>query len=136
MTFHRIRRWSLFLAVVAFVCCLALTALRFLSERHDFWWQASLGHSIHALKIRGGLVSLYQIRQPARPGSPATTVGEIGIYYPIVLLALVTFIFLIDAFRRRNHVSGRCSVCGYDLRATPDRCPECGTTIHYRERPD
>jgi hypothetical protein len=48
------------------------------------------------------------------------------------LIVLVTLILPASRLRLgKRQVAGHCAKCYYDLRATPDRCPECG---HIPER--
>jgi hypothetical protein len=49
-------------------------------------------------------------------------------WYPLGTFALLPTARLVRWVRiRRRSSYGLCPSCGYDLRATPERCPECGS---------
>src|SRR5688572_23395667 len=59
---------------------------------------------------------------------------EHGVILPLWALAIVAAVLPIHraaafARARKRRRIGVCPSCGYDLRATPDRCPECGATL-------
>jgi hypothetical protein len=48
-------------------------------------------------------------------------------WFVVAILGVLPVLWFAER-RRTAHrrASNRCTVCGYDLRATPERCPECG----------
>jgi hypothetical protein len=70
---------------------------------------------------------------------PTSTFGNVGLVFGqwttrVPLYAVTAFFAVLPLFslirrarRRLAAKRGRCAACGYDLRATSERCPECGT---------
>jgi hypothetical protein len=70
--------------------------------------------------------------------SPFSTTNRVGTGPSIILfrcwkvllaLLILPAIWFVVRCRSNPGVSGLCAKCGYDLRATLDRCPECGTIL-------
>jgi len=79
----------------------------------------------HVYLDRAGLAYWRSDRDAAHQGhhgiAPVWFLAALTGVGPLVALSSVA-----RRWRRGRKRPGLCTACGYDLRATPDRCPECG----------
>ena len=123
------------------------------NERHDWQWSNSVGRAVRERRFFACRGNFLLMVVNTNRGAPCTGCSiywhwrVIGIqrcdyppghqwsFYIHALALCIAFASLpavrgLKKIRRRERLaSGLCRGCGYDLRATPERCPECGRVV-------
>jgi hypothetical protein len=139
------RRLLNLLTALSLLLCVAVAALWVTSYTADVGARrlrlhvtAREGVDLHTVELRDGAVEYVFWRRSARPPSSGAYVRAWHVDVPLgvpgaVLLAVL--LLLLSRHRKRQLLrrAGVCRSCGYDLRASPGRCPECGTATSHAE---
>lgn len=94
--------------------------------------QRSIGRSDKTMRYWSGTLPIVPVPRLDRVGETRAIGRDITKFSNLTIaFAMLPLIWVVRQIYRRRKTRAdptaiKCEACGYDMRATPDRCPECG----------